>query len=159
ELRAKHPDLEIEILGANRVVDLARGEADLALRVTKVDQPSLRVRKVASLPFAVFAGVPYVQRRGRARSERELAGHDVLVHAGELAALPEAKWLESRPGVRVALRTNSMVALLAAIADGAGISVVSGSWGESELGFVRLFDLPAIPARPLFLAVHPDAAA
>jgi hypothetical protein len=31
--------------------------------------------------------------------------------------------------------------------------------GESELGLVKLFDLPAIPARSLFLATHPDAAA
>jgi DNA-binding transcriptional LysR family regulator len=159
ELRTAHPDLEIEILGANRVFDLARGEADLALRVTKVDKPSLRVRRVASLPFAVFAGDPYVSRRGRPRIERELAGHDVLLHAAELATLPEAKWLESRPGVRVVLRTNSMIALLAATVDGAGISVLTGSLGESELGLVRLFDLPAIPPRPLFLAVHPDAAA
>jgi DNA-binding transcriptional LysR family regulator len=159
ELRERHPDLEIELLGANRVVDLARGEADLALRVTKVDQPSLRVRRVVTLPFAVFAGESYVRRRGRPSSERELAGHDVLLHAGELRTLPEAKWLESRPGVRVVLRTNSMIALLAATADGAGISVISGSMAESELGLVRLFDLPALPPRSLYLAVHPDAAA
>ena len=30
---------------------------------------------------------------------------------------------------------------------------------ETELGLVRLFDLPQIPPRPLHLAVHPDAAA
>jgi DNA-binding transcriptional LysR family regulator len=159
ELLKQHPDLQIEILGANREFDLARGEADLALRVTKVEQPSLRVRRVASLPFGVFAGEPYVRRRGRPRTERELAGHDVLLHTAELSTLPEAKWLESRPGVRVVLRTNSMIAMLAATVDGAGISVLAGSLGERELGLVRLFDLPAIPARSLFLAMHPDAAA
>src|SRR5690349_15631934 len=88
ELRGAHPDLEVELLGANRVVDLARGEADLALRVTKTAEPSLRVRRVARLPFHAVAGEPYVRRRGRPRNERELAGHDVLLHSGELATLP-----------------------------------------------------------------------
>jgi DNA-binding transcriptional LysR family regulator len=158
ELGAAHPGLEIELLGANRVVDLSRGEADLALRVTKVEQSSLRVRRVARLPFFVVAGEPYVRRRGAPRTERELDGHDVLLHSGELATLPEARWLGGRPGVRVVLRTNSMIALLAGVVAGAGISVIAGSSAEQELGLLQLFGVPAIPARPLFLAMHPDAA-
>jgi DNA-binding transcriptional LysR family regulator len=158
ELGAAHPGLEIELLGANRVVDLSRGEADLALRVTKVEQSSLRVRRVARLPFFVVAGEPYVRRRGVPRTERELGGHDVLLHSGELATLPEARWLGDRPGVRVVLRTNSMIALLAGVVAGAGISVIAGSSAEQELGLMQLFGVPAIPARPLFLAMHPDAA-
>lgn len=159
ELNEKHPALELELLGGNQVVDLTRGGADLALRVTRVDQPSLKVRRVARLPFAVFAGQSYVDRRGHPRSERDLAGHDVLLHSSELAALPETRWLGTRPGVRVVLRSNSMIALLAATAGGAGISVLSGSWGEQATGVVRLFDVPSLPPRSLYLAMHPDAAA
>jgi DNA-binding transcriptional LysR family regulator len=51
-----------------------------------------------------------------------------------------------------------MIALLAGVASGAGISVIAGSSAETELGLVNLFDVPAIPPRPLFLAMHPDAA-
>jgi DNA-binding transcriptional LysR family regulator len=100
-----------------------------------------------------------VRRRGHPRTERELAGHDVLLHAGELATLPETRWLASRPGVRVVLRSNSMIALLAAAANGAGIAVIAGQSAERELGLVRLFDLPHIPPRPLYLVMHPDGAA
>ncbi|NOU28723.1 MAG: LysR family transcriptional regulator, partial [Polyangiaceae bacterium] len=78
DLRQRYPRLELELLGANRVFDLARGEADLALRVTKVSEPSLRVKRVAKLPFALFASESYVRRRGRPKSEAELAGHDVI---------------------------------------------------------------------------------
>jgi DNA-binding transcriptional LysR family regulator len=72
--------------------------------------------------------------------------------------VPEARWLGSRPGVRVVLRTNSMIALLAGVVAGAGISIIAGSSAEQELGLLPLFGVPAIPARPLFLAMHPDAA-
>ena len=159
DLTARYPGLELEVLGSNAVLDLTRGEADLALRITKPDQPSLRVRRVARLGFAAFAGEPYVRRRGRPRSERELAGHHVLLLSGELAKLPETRWLAGRPDVQVALRTNSVIALLTALADGAGISVIAGNAAETDLQLVRLFELPALPQRPLYLAMHPDAAA
>ena len=50
-------------------------------------------RRVARLPFALFAGERYVERRAGRAPRRSWAGHDVVVFAGELAALPEAKWL------------------------------------------------------------------
>lgn len=157
-LRDEHPRLELELLGGNRVLDLSRGEADIALRVVKVSEPSLRVRRVAKLPFALFAGEAYVRRRGRPKAEGELRGHDVITMAGELGNLPESRWLESRAGVNVILRTSSMTAMLTAVQDGFGIGAVTGPWGERELGLVKLMDLVDVPARPLFLAMHPDAA-
>jgi DNA-binding transcriptional LysR family regulator len=159
DLCRRYPALELELLGENRVVDLTRGEADLALRVTTAKEPSLRVRRVARLGFAAFADEAYTRTRGRPRSEHELAGHDVLVHAGELARLPEAKWLTTRPGVRVVLRTSSMTALLAAVSAGAGIAVISGSWMERQFGLIRLFDIDALAPRSLWLVSHPDASA
>jgi DNA-binding transcriptional LysR family regulator len=158
ELSARYPALELELLASNRVVDLTRGEAELALRVTRVKEPSLRVRRVARLPFAAFVGEAYARKRGRPRTQHELAGHDVIVHGGELAELPETKWLQSRPGVRVILRTSSMTALLAAVSGGAGIGIISGSWMERHFGLLRLFDLDDLPARSLWLVSHPDAA-
>ncbi len=58
----------------------------------------------------------------------------------------------------MALRTSSMTAMLTAVLDGYGVGAITGPWGERELGLVKLMDLPHIPARPLFLAMHPDAA-
>ena len=159
ELRLRHPSLDLELLGGNRPVDLVRGDADMALRITPVKEPSLRARRVARLPFALFGSESYLRRAGRPRSDRDLEGHDVLLHSGELASLPESKWLSSRPGVRIALRTSSMAALVAATAEGAGLSVITGPWGERELGLVRIFEIDAIPPRPLWLVTHPDASA
>ena len=157
-LRARHPDLEIELLGGNQVVDLSRGDADLALRASAVKEPSLVTRRVARLSFALFAGERYVEHRGRPAREEDLAGHDALVLAGELAALPESRWLATRPGVRVALRSNNVPALVAAALDGHGITAIARPWGDRQIGLVRLFDIEAVAPRPLWLVMHPDAA-
>ncbi len=158
DLRARHPELELELLGGNRPVDLARAEADLALRVTPVTDASLRVRRLIRLSFACFASKSYARRRGRPRDEHELSGHDVVVPGGELAQLPEARWLASRAGVRVALRTSSMTALIAAMGAGVGVAVLPEAWGAREDRAERLFEVSEIPARPLFLVSHPDVA-
>lgn len=158
ELTARHPALELELLGDNRVVDLARGEADVALRIAKVSEPSLRVQRVAKLPFGLFASERYLARAGRPASERELAAHDVLTYAPPLTALPEARWLREHGG-RVVLRTTSVTALLAAAMDGLGVAVIAGGFGAGALGLTLVFAIPALPARPLWLAMHPDAAA
>ncbi len=158
ELAGRHPALEIELLAENRVVDLSRGEADLALRVSPVREPSLRVKRVARLPFALFAAEAYLaRRRGRPRDERDLAGHDAVTLGGELASLPEARWLAARPEVRVVLRTTSVTSLLAAAVDGYGLAALPGVWSERDLGLVRLFPIDALTPRPLWLAMHPDA--
>ena len=159
ELAARHPRLELELLGDNRVVDLARGEADLALRIAKVAEPSLRVQRAARLPFGLFAAERYLARAGRPASERDLAGHDVLTYAPPLAGLPEARWLRERAGTRVVLRTTSVTALLSAAVDGLGLAVIAGGFGVGALGLTCVFAIPALPPRVLWLAMHPDAAA
>ena len=157
ELTARHPKLELELFGENRIVDLTRGEADLALRIAPAKEPSLQVKRVALLPFAVFASEDYVARRGRPESDAELGGHDVVAYAGELERLPEARWLLAHPEARIVLRTTSIPALLSAVVAGYGLAVIAGAWAGVELGLSRLFMVSDLPPRSLWLAAHPDA--
>jgi DNA-binding transcriptional LysR family regulator len=158
-LAARHPRLELELLGDNRIVDLSRGEADLAVRLTKVEEPSLVVKRIARLPFALYASEDYLVRRGRPSSEKELAGHDAITFGGPLAVLPEARWVALHPELKTVLRTTSMTAVLAAASAGFGVVVAAGSWTAGVPGLVRVLPLPSIPPRPVWLVVHPDAAA
>lgn len=158
ELRERHPALSLELLGGNQPVDLGRGEADIALRVRPPQEPALRVRRVAQMGCALYAAPAYTQARGAPRGEAELTGHEVLVPSGELSRLPEATWLTGLPGVRVALRSSSMPALVSAAVRGAGLVALTRPWGDSEPGLMRLFDLDFIPPRSLWIVTHPDLA-
>ena len=156
-LQEEHPGLVLELLGGNRPVDLARGEADLAVRVTKPEGANLKVRQLHAQGFAMYGSASYLRQRGRPRSERELAGHDLVVMGAELALLPEARWVEAQPDVRIRLRTNSMPALVAAVRNGVGLAVLPTTWGQVEASLERLFDLPEVPSRPMWLLIQPEA--
>ena len=151
EVRTRHPDLVIELLSDNRPVDLTRGEADLAIRLAALRQSSLRARCIGKTGVGLFASPGYV----RAHKGRR---HDVLVPAGELARLPEARWLASRKNQRVVLRSNSMPALIAAALAGHGVVPLALGWGDAEPGLVRIATLDHIEPRKVWLVTH-DAAA
>lgn len=156
-LKDEHPGLVLELLGGNRPVDVARGEADMAVRVTRPEGANLKVRQLHAQGFALYGAASYLRQRGRPRSERELAGHDLLALGGELALLPEARWLDAQPGVRICLRTNSMPALVAAARGGVGLAVLPTTWGQVETNLERLFELPELPRRPMWLIIQPEA--
>jgi DNA-binding transcriptional LysR family regulator len=74
-----------------------------------------------------------------------------------LARLPEALWLEARPGVRVVFRTNSMPSLLSAAASGLGIVPVVTGWGDSDDRLVRLQLIEGVPSRTIWVVTAPIA--
>lgn len=158
DLRREHPDVVVEIIGGNRPVDIARGEAEIALRLVPLEGAALKARCVARLGFGLYAAPSYLRARGEPRGPDDLEGHDVLVPSGELARLPEAKWLTARPGARVAFRSSSMPALLAACVAGHGLAVLTRPWGEQTAALAQVFPIDELPRRPLWLVVQPDVA-
>jgi DNA-binding transcriptional LysR family regulator len=158
-LRDQHQDLVIEILGGNRPVDLERGEADIAVRMTPLRGADLRARCVAKMPIGLFASPSYLRSRGAIRGETALRGHDVLLPSGELTHLPEAKWLATRQGVRVVFQSSSMPALVAAAVQGMGVVPLTLAWGDRDPGLERVFAIPEIPRRSVWLVTHIEAGA
>ena len=76
-LAAKYPDLRLEVLSARHSLDLARGEADLSLRIRSAVQPELK-----TLHKLTFDSGVYVAKKLAAR----------LPAKPQLAALPWIAW-------------------------------------------------------------------
>src|SRR5437763_8783070 len=64
----EHPGLTLEILAGNRPVDIARREADVAVRLSPLKQAELKVRCVARTRCGVYASPQYLRSRGQPRS-------------------------------------------------------------------------------------------
>lgn len=151
DLQIQHPDLVIELLGDNRPVDLARGEADIAVRLAALKHASLKARCVGRTGVGLFASASYLAARPVGASFR---GHDVLLPAGELSRLPEVEWLASQEGARVVFRSNSMLALMDAAAAGKGLVPLPLGWGDSEKALVRAKVLEHVPERKVWVVTH-----
>lgn len=145
----------IELAASNRAVDLARGEADLAIRLVDVDEPSLVRRRLGAVRYGLFASERYLVAHPVRRLDDGLAGHRVLSPSRELASGPEARWLaEHASSARVALRASDLLVLAEAAARGEGLVVLPANLAALHpLNCARRLD---IPPRAVWLVYHQD---
>jgi DNA-binding transcriptional LysR family regulator len=92
---ARFPGLRIELVLSDRLVDLSKGEADIAIRTygREPDEDSLVGRKIAEGAWAVYASRPYVERHGRPDGPEHIAHHSVVQFGGTIANHAAAEWL------------------------------------------------------------------
>jgi DNA-binding transcriptional LysR family regulator len=74
-----HPALRIELLMADRRVDLMEEGVDLAIRLGPLEDSSFVSRRLASAPRYLVASPAYLQRRGAPASPADLQAHDVIL--------------------------------------------------------------------------------
>lgn len=157
-LRRAHPELVCELETSNAAADLARGEADVAVRLVAPEGAELMARKLGTLAYAVYASPAYLERRGAPSDLASLAGHDVVAPHRELATGPEARWLGAQlRGGTASLRAHSMPALARAAAAGLGLVVLPTTIAEDEPGLRLVAIVRDLPPRPVYLVTHRDA--
>ncbi len=120
---AAHPGIAIELVLSNRIEDLLRHEADIAVRMVRPDQAALVARHIGPVPISLYAHRDYIARRGMPTTLEELAAHSLI---GFDADPWGAKVLAAQmaPGVTrdfFSLRTDSDLAQLEALRAGYGI--------------------------------------
>ncbi len=125
-LRERHPELRVEALCSTHYLDLARGEADLALRWRpSAAAPSEDLVTVATLdhPNAAFVSKAYAQKLGRRRYG--FADIDWLAWAPPFHTLPPNPQLESLvPGFRPVFTSDNFLVLFRAMEAGLGAMVL-----------------------------------
>jgi DNA-binding transcriptional LysR family regulator len=117
-----HPGIAIELVLSNRIQDLLRHEADIAVRMVRPEQAALLARHIGPVPISLYAHGDYVARYGLPTSLEELTRHTLI----GFDASPWATDYLAGQGVPVTrdtfnLRTDSDLAQLAALRAGYGI--------------------------------------
>lgn len=156
DLRVRHPGITVEMLSGNANLDLARREADLAIRAAPTTQPELLCRKLAAPGWSAYAAQSYVARRGKPSPITDLKGHDVIAYNDSLSQSPGGLWLAAHDkGANIVLRSGSIPAAWNAALGGLGIAVVPCFLALREEAMQRLTP-EVLGTRDVFLVVHPD---
>jgi DNA-binding transcriptional LysR family regulator len=137
EIRARFPEIALELVLNNRTDDLLRRDADIAVRMTRPKQAGLVARKLGEIPLGLYAHRDYLARFGLPRDQEELArrhliGFDRDDHSARSvvgAVLPVAREIFS-------FRTDSDVAQVAATRAGLGIGMMQRALAEEDPALV-----------------------
>ncbi len=125
ELAARHPALTVDLGLNDRHVDLVEEGWDLAIRIGKVENQTLIVRRLAPCRTVVCAAPSYLARHGTPRTIAELAAHNCLGYTLS-RSIGADSWGFGRDArqvvaVRGTLKANNGDALIIAAVAGQGI--------------------------------------
>lgn len=78
KLYAKYPDLKVDLMLEERVLDLPMREADVAIRMKEPSQADLIRKKLMTVHMALFSTEPYLAANGIPRTVEDLSDHRLI---------------------------------------------------------------------------------
>ncbi len=126
-----HPGIDVELTLSNKLEDLTRRDADVAVRMSRPTQNSLVAKKIGDLELGFYATPDYVARKGQPQNFDELRNHTLIGFDRNFPELIN----QLNIGVPItrdlfALRTDNDAAQLAALKAGFGIGVCQHQVGR-----------------------------
>jgi len=157
ELRKSHPDLRIDLAVGVRSLDIARREADLALRVGRPSGSGLVCRKLGDVGYSLYASRSYLATYRLPQRGKGLADQHLITFTGAPAATSPFFMNERLEGARIALRCDNPLIQLQAAANGIGIAELACFLGDECADLVRIWpdEVPAL--RAVWLVTHEDS--
>ena len=154
--RVRCPGVRLDILIGNQALNLAKRDADVAIRATDNPPENLVGRRAARIAWALY---------GRAADFSDSAGaangvpkERNWVSLGEqLGALNVVKWIAANiPVERVVYKVNTVLGLAEAVEAGVGVGYVPCFIGDARPSLARLGPPEPEFGSDLWLLTHPD---
>lgn len=156
ELRKRHPDLRVDLAVGVRSLDIARREADLAVRVGRPSGSGLVCRKLGDVGYSLYASHGYVAQYRAPQRGKGLAGHHLITFTGAPAATSPFFMDESLEGARIALRCDNPLIQMQAAANSIGIAELACFLGDACADLVRIWPDEPPALRAVWLITHED---
>jgi DNA-binding transcriptional LysR family regulator len=152
------PDVLIELIVDNNVVDLGRREADIAIRPDK--RPGDVVgQRAGKLAHGLYGSRRVLELHGVPASLAELSHHRICVLTPGLPHFTASSWWKEQKfadSPSVSFVANTETALAAAIRDGAGVGVLPRFTGDRLDGVMRISSIPVGDPVDIWLVTHPS---
>lgn len=154
-LYAKYPNLKIDLILDERVLDLPMREADVAIRMKEPSQADLIRRRLMNIRMRLYATSQYLAERGTPERMEDLSGHRLVCqHAGAPQVQAGATLVQELMAhdIPSTLTVNNYFGVLQAVLASVGVGVLPDYLTEDFPNLLRV--LPQIESNevPVFLA-------
>lgn len=155
KLYEKYPDLKIDLMLEERVLDLPMREADVAIRMKEPSQADLVRKKLMSIKMRMYAAPTYLSEHGELNELSDLANHRLICQNPASAQVSAGKLLVQELltyDIQTSLTVNNYFGVLQAVVANLGIGVLPDYIIEDFPHVVRV--LPEVESNevPVFLA-------
>ncbi|MCC5975586.1 MAG: LysR family transcriptional regulator [Rubellimicrobium sp.] len=155
KLYEKFPELKIDLMLEERVLDLPMREADVAIRMKEPSQADLIRKRLMSIRMRLYASRSYLQANGAIETSADLARHRLICQSPTSAQVSAgATLVQHLLGLEPAslLSVNNYFGVLQGVINNLGVGVLPDYVTEDMPELVRV--LPDIESGevPVFLA-------
>ncbi|CTQ50790.1 LysR family transcriptional regulator [Jannaschia donghaensis] len=155
KLYAKYPDLSLDLMLEERVLDLPMREADVAIRMKEPSQADLVRKRLMDIRMQLFASPAYLEANGTPKSLHDLAAHRLLCQSLDVTQVSAGATLVRELmtyDVGRTLKVNNYFGVLQGVLSDLGIGVLPDYLSQDFPQLVRV--LPAVESNevPVFLA-------
>jgi DNA-binding transcriptional LysR family regulator len=134
----RYPDITLEVVFSNRVIDLMASQIDVALRVTSEPPEQYVARELGRIEWLLCASRRYVTRKGTPREPADLATHDLVTSTIQQGARLVIKLSQAERAWEIAvlprIQSESFLFLKDAVLAGLGLGVLPFYAVHAELG-------------------------
>lgn len=156
-LRRSHPGITIELSVSNRIEDLLRRDADIAVRMQRPQQEVLLARRIGNVELGFHARSDYLAEHGLPLHWDELAGHSLIGIDHETAFTRSLRHKLGGLGrADFTLRSDSDLVQLAAIRAGLGIGICQVGLARRDPALRRVLGQQFAIGLDTWLAMHED---
>jgi len=151
----KYPDLKIDLMLEERVLDLAMREADVAIRMKEPSQADLIRRRLMNIRMRLYASPDYVETHGMPETLNDLSGHRLICQSADASQVQAGAVLVQHLmtyDIRSTLTVNNYYGVLQSVLTGLGIGVLPDYLTEDFPKLVRVFPDVESGEVPVFLA-------
>jgi len=147
-----HQRIRLEFLPTYRNLDLSRGEADIAIRVTNTPPEDLIGRRLGRYRMAVYASHDYLDRHDPLKRPEQC----LWLEAGlETDRSPVFK-AHPFPTMPLGVRCNNVLLQQAAARSGMGVTLLPCAVGDADGELLRVAQAEPVDAQEIWLLSHPD---
>ncbi|MGX9354389.1 LysR family transcriptional regulator [Roseobacteraceae bacterium S113] len=155
KLYDKYPDLTIDLLLEERVLDLPMREADVAIRMKEPSQADLIRKRLMSVRMRLYAAREYVEAHGMPMQLEDLANHRLIcqqTNVTQVGAGMSFVQMLLAYDVQPKLTVNNYFGVLQATLSQLGIGVLPDYVVEDSPNLVRVLPETESAEVPVFLA-------
>lgn len=154
-LKTEFPHIRIELDHSHETRDLAKGEADVSIRVTeKITGDALVARKIGQDTWTFYCSQQYARDHGTPDNIAQIVDHPIIGGGGMGVWEIYGRWLEHHaPDIEPVMTYDTSTGLLAAVRAGAGLAVLPCMAVDDDPGLVRCFPSGKVK-RHIWLVTH-----
>lgn len=153
----RHPQLSIQLVSAQHVLNLSEREADVSINMIRPQHGRLRVRKAGQFSVGLYGAPSYPAAFGIPQTKQELQDHTFLTYVDELVSVPKVR---SLPDVidnpKTPFASTSLVAQFQAACAGSGLVMLPHFMGGQTNALARVMSSEINFVRDWWLVVHQD---